>query len=231
MRIEPEFTGASVVLVGNLNPAIFTPDWFLRHGLITSEEYETHTLDVVHSQITQFRTEWFELAVEPNKFNISTTQDPRIRICDITVRTFGELLPHTPLARLGINRQIHFRVGNETARDRLGWNLAPPDAWGEWAPMLKSGTGPKHGGLASITMQQRDVDDRPAGHVSATVQPSNLIPRPLGVYVQVNDHYELADPSSAKGASEIVELLKKNFDKSQQRSDWIVDQVMKLANA
>ena len=34
MRIEPEISDVSVVLLGDFNPAIFTPAWFALHGLL-----------------------------------------------------------------------------------------------------------------------------------------------------------------------------------------------------
>lgn len=227
LRIEPEFSGASIVLVGNLNPTIFTPDWFLRQGLISEGDRDESVIEVIHPQIAQFKTEWFELVVEPEKFSISTTYDPRIRIFDLVVRTFTEFVSHTPLRSLGINRSVHFRVDDMDVRDQLGRALAPPDAWGEWGPMLKSGEGLKHGGMTSVTMQQRDLDDRPAGHISATVQPSNMLR--CGIYVQVNDHYQ-CNPEAHDGSAMIIKFLKENFEVSQRRSDWIIDQVMRLAH-
>ena len=34
MRIEPEISGVAVVLLGDFNPAIFTPAWFAMHELL-----------------------------------------------------------------------------------------------------------------------------------------------------------------------------------------------------
>ena len=34
MRIEPEISGVQVVLVGDFNPAIFTPAWFALYRLL-----------------------------------------------------------------------------------------------------------------------------------------------------------------------------------------------------
>jgi hypothetical protein len=231
LRIEPRLSGASIVLVGNFNPAIFSPAWFLRNDLITVDEHDATQTHIVHPQIAQFQTEWFQLTVDLEKFSISTAQDPPIRICDLTLRTFTEFLPHTPLTRIGINRQVHFSVGSQDRRDSIGYRLAPPEAWGEWASAIRSGQGPRHGGMTSLTMQQRDLDDREAGHISATVQPSTAIKGECGVYVQVNDHYEFAPATLLTGAGRIMEILRTRFDSSQARSDWIVDQIMALADA
>ena len=55
---------------------------------------------------------------------------------DFLERTFGEFLPHTPIFRMGINRQVHFTVGSEDARNEIGLKLAPHEPWGEWADAL-----------------------------------------------------------------------------------------------
>ena len=34
MRIEPEIGGADVIVLGDLDPELFTPVWFVRHGLL-----------------------------------------------------------------------------------------------------------------------------------------------------------------------------------------------------
>jgi hypothetical protein len=82
-----------------------------------------------------------------------------------------------------------------------------------------------------LTMQQlAGLDDRPKGYINATVQPSNRIEVPArrGIYVGVNDSYELKEPDKATGSDEIIRLLEINFDNSLQRSDWIIDQVMRI---
>ena len=65
--IEPELSSASIVFVGNLNPTIFTPDWFARTELITEGERDAAVVSVIHPQLAQFKTEWFDLTVETDK--------------------------------------------------------------------------------------------------------------------------------------------------------------------
>jgi hypothetical protein len=60
------------------------------------------------------------------------------------------------------------------------------------------------------------------------VEPSSIAPGNCGILVKVNDHYEL--DKSENNAGPLMELLRKNFESSQQRSDWITDQIMALAN-
>jgi hypothetical protein len=186
--IEPEISTTSVVLVGSLNPTIFTPDWFARHRLLSDKEAESARVDIIHSQIAKFAIDWLSLEVQPGRIQALTTQAPSIRIRDLMLRTFKEFLPHTPLNKLGINRQVHFKLGTVELRHSIGYKLAPPEAWGEWAPQIKAGKGGSRGGMTSVGMRQAEVDDgRPAGFIQAKVEPSTKIPGYVGVFMEVND--------------------------------------------
>lgn len=229
MRIQPELIDVAVVLVGNLNPRIFTPDWFARNGILTAREADTAEIDVVHAQITSFSMDWLTVRVEQERFQARTTVAPFVRICDLVVRTFGEFLSHTPLTKLGINMQVHFDVGSFDVRDRIGNSLAPKKPWGDWAPLLSSGEAEKHGGMISLTMQQKSVDDRVSGYIQARVEPSARIGQGLsGIYMHVNDHYEVDKPDDVAGSQEIVAILENRFEPSLERSEWIIDQIMAL---
>lgn len=227
MRIEPEISGVSIVLVGNLNPAIFNPDWFARHGLLSADEAESSDIAVIHPEITSFRSEWLNIRVEQQRFCVESAEAPFIRLCDLTVRTFREFLSHTPIGRMGINRHVHFDVGTIDGRDRIGNRLAPKDAWGDWAPCISAG----HGGMRSLTMEQTHVEGRANGYIRAKVEPSVRLRDPrTGVFVEINDHYEVDDPDKVKGCDGIIALLEDCFEESLHRSEWIVDQIMRLTD-
>lgn len=248
MRIDPEISGASIVLVGSLNPRIFTPDWFARNKLLTATEAEAAELEVVHEELTAFRMNWLNVRVEKQRFIAETNEAPFIRLCDLTVRVFKEFLIHTPLGRMGINRMIHFNVGDENTRNRVGRVLAPLEPWGAWGAEISKGdelitkkarekeldfeTLRKRGGMMSLVMQQSYTgDDRPAGYIQVTTQPSVKIRQGAGIYMCVNDHYEIKDADEPAGAEAIIEMLPKQFEKSIERSEAIIDQVMALSKA
>lgn len=228
LKIEPEISGLSIVVVGNLNPPIFTPDWFARYDLLPPAEISTANVEVIHPQIAQFSTDKLILQVQPERLSASTTHVPFVWLRDMIVRTFTECLPHTPLSKLGINREVHYAVESLEKRDQIGHVLAPPDAWGEWGSKIKSGDGLRHGGMISLTMQQRDLYDRPKGWIQATVQPSGRIPNDRGIYIQINDHYEVENEKKAVGSEEVIKLLEANFDRSVEHAEWIINQVMKI---
>lgn len=229
MRVEPEQSSVSIVLVGSLNPAIFHPSWFLANGLLSAEEAESAQVELVHREMTIFRAgDWLKLQVEPNRFIVQTEVPPFIRLCDLVVRTFREFLHHTPIRMMGVNRSVHFSVGDEETRNRIGKLLAPQDPWGEWGPCLEGSSVEKRGGMRSLTMEQKDLDDREGGYIRAKIEPSNVIRNASGIFMEINDHYETRDPEHAQGAEPIVDLLEKRFEDSIRRAEWIADQIMAL---
>ena len=117
MRIEPEISGVSVVLLGQFNPAIFTPAWFALHDLLPVGAAENAVLQVAHQHLTAFSTDWLSFRVTLDTCTFETVQAPHIRVPDLVVRTFREHLNHTPLTALGINRDGTFRG---TKRRRTG---------------------------------------------------------------------------------------------------------------
>jgi hypothetical protein len=229
MRIEPEIGGASVVLLGSFNPKIFQPFWMSKHGLIADSAAEVADVAVIHADITAFMIEdLFTLQVIPTRFSIERNVAPLVLICDLVIRLFTDLLPHVPIQQMGINRTVHFNVG-PGERDRIGLVLAPREPWGEWGKEVSSGEGAKHGGLQSLTLVQKNVSDRPAGWIQTKIEPSLRIGGGrTGIYMEVNDHYELTDASQTSTPEAMMALLSKVFDDSIRRSEGIIDQIMSL---
>ncbi len=228
MRIEPEISGVSVVLLGSFNPAIFAPAWFALHGILPRRVADNADLQVVHKQQAMFSTEWLRIRVTPDRFEAETQQDPHVRVRDFVIRVFKELLFHTPVEAFGINRHVHFRAPDTAARDRVGRILAPVEPWGECAEVLQLCE--EQSGMVSLTMRQSQPEDRPeGGHIDVMVEPSVRIgDGRQGIYVQVNDHYAI-DSSETDGRPQLLGFLEDRFEPSIQRADSIVNHVMALA--
>src|SRR5262249_9157646 len=152
------------------------------------------------------------------RFSITRAIAPWVLISDLVVKIFGELLPHTPVSRLGINLNVHFDAGSEAKRNEIGARLAPSAPWGDWGKLISSGQGKTRGGLRSLTMAQNNVPDRTAGWLQAKIEPSLRIRGGLtGIYMETNDHYEVVG-AQAEDARAIVSILEDKFDTSIKNS-------------
>lgn len=222
MLITPELSTCNIVFVGNFNPVIFNPDWLLTQEILSQEEYNNSEVGVIHSELSKITFESYIIEVTKNRVVFETNEAPFVRILDLATSIFGGLLPHTPIKQLGINRHIHFPLGRDQL-DIIGKTLAPQNVWGEWGDQIEGGSERKiHGGMRSLTMEQRKLDDRDDGYLRVTAQPSNKI---KGLYLYTNDHFEIPHPDNAEEAIHLVNTV---FENSVRRSEWISDQVLKI---
>ena len=231
MRIKPEMDAISVVVVGNFNPAIFTPAWFALHELLPEGAATSAELEVAHPEITQFRSDWLNLEVRTDRFVAQTTQAPYIRVCDLAVRVFKEHLPHTPIRAFGINREVHFCVHAAAERNQIGRALAPVKPWGTWGQQL--GASGEQGGMTSLTMTQVAIKGRPSDdRINVKVEPSKRVgDGTMGVYMQVNDHHTTGETDGPGVSGRLMGVLEKNFDSSLAYGENIIDHIMSLAEA
>ena len=229
MWTEPVIAEVQIVLLGSFNPVIFAPTWFALHGLFSKEEADSAEVQIVHNQITEFQVDWFNLQVTPERFSINTAQAPNVRLGDLVMRVFGELLPHTPVTALGINRNVHAKARSKEAWNQIGMTLAPPAAWGPWQEKLALDG--ESGGMMSLKMSQLNPDNQPAGSaVNITVEPSNRIGgERLGVYVSINHHF-VVDRENTDPSRSLTKIVDNHFDNCISMSDKIVDHVMSLGH-
>jgi hypothetical protein len=211
MNIQhPEIQGISVVWLGDFNPKIFQPAWFAAEGLVRKQEAEEAKIEIIHPEVVTFTLEWLILQVTRERFFVSTSQEPYYEVVrDLVLGTFS-LLRHTPVHKMGINRDMHFRMDSEEAWHAFGHRLAPKDLWKDIL-----GENP---GMRSLTMEGRRQDGC-KGYTRVKVEPSEKV-HP-GVYVNVNDHYEVADPKSVIGSDEIRTLFERSWSESLRRSAHI----------
>jgi hypothetical protein len=211
MNIQhPEIQGISVVWLGDFNPKIFQPAWFAAEGLVRKQEAEKAKIEIIHPEVVTFTLEWLILQVTRERFFVSTSQEPYYEVVrDLVLGTFS-LLRHTPVHKMGINRDMHFRMDSEEAWHAFGHRLAPKDLWKDIL-----GENP---GMRSLTMEGRRQDGC-KGYTRVKVEPSEKV-HP-GVYVNVNDHYEVADPKSVIGSDEIRTLFERSWSESLRRSAHI----------
>jgi hypothetical protein len=228
MRISPELGGVSVVMLGHFNPSIFSPLWFQKLGLATENEVNKAEIAVILPEVAIFKLGTKDIHVQLGQFMAQSSEAPWINLADFVVRTFGEFLPHTPISQIGINRSVHFSVGSEDVRNRIGRMLAPTKPWGEWGEEIERSSTNLRGGVITLIMHEPWVEGEFRGRYEARVEPSRMIGGDLGIFVNVNRHCELVTPGTPVAADKIIGFLQSNFEDSIKRSEWIIDQVMSL---
>ncbi len=206
---KPEIEGMNIVFRGDFNPKIFQPAWFAAQGLIRNEEADEATVEIIHPTIVVFTLDWLQIQIEPNRFYAGTNQSPYFEILkDLILGTF-RILNHTPIKMIGINYNSHFPMDSEDAWHDVGHRVAPKDMWNK---ILKKP------GLRSLTMQGERPDDH-KGRIAVRIEPSNRARH--GVFININDHYELKDPESVLGCEAIIDMLESEWKSSVTRSQRI----------
>jgi hypothetical protein len=213
---EVKVEGASIVFVGAFNPSIFQPAWFAAEGLIAKEEAEEADLSIVHPEVVVFSAEWFSLEVTRERWHASSVQPPFFdALRDLAVGAFT-ILHYTPVRMVGLNRDWHFQAESEEDWHAIGHRLAPMLPW---EGIL---TNP---GMRSLTMEGVRPDAH-RGFVRVKVEPSLTVKH--GIYVSVNDHYDVEDTDSAVNAADLaVQTVAESWTDSLGRSAKIVEQLLK----
>jgi hypothetical protein len=211
---EIKVEAASVVFVGSFNPAIFQPAWFTVEGLLPKEEAADADLAIAHPEVVAFSVDWFSLEVTRDRWAITSLQPPFYSaLRDLALGTFT-VLHHTPIRLIGLNRDWHFRMSSEDQWHDFGHRLAPPV---NWENMLE------RPGMRSLTMEGVRPDGF-RGYVRVKVEPSAKI-HP-GVYININDHYEvIVDNSELQAADVAVETVRECWQDSMSRADEIYKKV------
>ena len=148
--------------------------------------------------------------VSEDRFQISTTNVPYIRICDFVLKALGNLAPKSVVSAFGINVESIYVPPNIDARNELGTRLAPPLAWGSWGKTLLANMQGEHkgthlqGGLMHLQMRQPFIENGISGWRDAVIAPSPKIENKTAVLLRTNHHHQISklDPSDNVDISE-----------------------------
>lgn len=212
---QPEIQKSSIVLLGSFNPQIFQPAWFAAEGLIQGKESKEAKIEIIHNEFVIFSLDWLRLTVTRDRFALETLQEPYYEVMrDLALGTF-DILKHTPVSKLGINLSMHFKMNTYDEWHQFGHQLAPKKKWNQ---VLKKP------GLYSLTIEGSVNRDNLKGFIRVKVEPSRpIVP---GVFIDINDHYEVNDDNSAKASEAIMNILQNSWDRSIKRSKEIIYTLM-----
>ena len=212
-RAEIKFETLTIVVRGNFNPTIFQPRWFSAQGLIGDLAADAAQIQIIHPHVCAFSVGSFDIQVTEDRFMAATSDasfyDP---LRDLVVGTFS-ILRHTPLRQMGLNLSVHVQASSEDAWHQIGHTLAPK---GFWEPLLEKP------GMLSLTIRSLRPDAY-KGHVNVKVEPSGRA-QP-GVFVDVNDHFELEATDPSEASPLLVEIMDSQWQPSHARATKVVDHI------
>jgi hypothetical protein len=159
--------------------------------------------------------------VQRELFIAQSDREPFVRLSDLVIGCFNRL-KDTPISKIGINRRAHIKLESADKWHSLGDILAPKE---HWKKILNEESGERQIGLLSLTIQRSKRPDGLLGHLQVKVEPS--VPVSNGVFVEVNDHYEIPTKDPL-GCEEILEILSNNFAKSIPRSEEMIDSLIDI---
>ncbi|MDZ7762528.1 MAG: hypothetical protein U5L00_20050 [Desulfovermiculus sp.] len=95
--------------------------------------------------------------------------------------------------------------------------LAPWEAWGEWANSFDGEDIEAQGGMVNLTMRQyRSKREGLKGYVQAKIQPSAELSGNSGVFMDINNHYEVLSikDKDAVGCLKVMDVLEEQWNQS-----------------
>jgi hypothetical protein len=195
---------ASIVLVGNFNPSIFHPEWFIRHEIVPAWNYpgRSHSGDEVAAvavlpDLAQVEfPDQRNLHVMLNKFTLRCTRASEyLTIKDIVTSTF-DILQETPITQMGMNYQAVIQLADRDLWLKFGEQIAPKSPWLAAAPYINDLDKEKQSvlGLLEMTMQMPRPDDL-KGYIRPTLRAVDLDSRKLSI--SINNHVVIEDNNAA----------------------------------
>lgn len=226
-----DILSSSIIVVGDFNPAIFSPEWLERNKLIgegdaVSAREGTHGRKLLVShQVATFGSDWFELQVLENQFSLTSigVLSPAFR--DLAVGIF-QLVSHTPVRAVGLNFIGHFKFATQEQLHEIGDKFAPKEIWNSLYE-------DEFAGLEELTIRlQRGSRDKAVDtkdEKRITLRPSRSFK--YGISLSINDHHDVTVgvDSDLTPAERVAIILDDQWDQAWENSVRVFDQVLSMS--
>jgi hypothetical protein len=205
-----------VVFVGSFNPAIFHPEWFLRHGLVaTANKPEQADRPpgrvVVTDEVTQVELDEIVLTCDRNRLSFSVSNPSRFPQLRALAESPLRFLPHTPLKALGFNRLAHWKLQSEGYWHTIGHTLAPKEL--VWNRLLKAP------GMGSIRIESDLYSEDPHPYTITVIAEPSKRHKP-GLFLSVNMHFDLSrGPDNRSPVENALTILQEKTEEAEQWAD------------
>lgn len=206
-----------IVLLGDFNPVIITPYWLSSKSIIRETEADTAKVEIIHSDITRFETDWLIVEASKNRIDFTTKRESHFSaLKDLVVSVFT-LLKETPIKAIGINHLCHYSFRDIIEYENFGYWLSPAK---ELAEILNK---PK---LNLIQFIETTGEKKEDGRIQLAIAPSDLVLDSKSVVFNANHHFNNLKGTSAKS---ILELLNSKWDFSFKKVNELNQLIWKIA--
>lgn len=195
---NPQEREASIVLVGDFDPLLLVPQWFITHKLLPQEDAADNlAIEIVYKDLTRFTLPNITIEVQPGRMVLrSDNESLDFMIVDLALGVLT-ILGGDQVTAVGLNLYEDYKFDDSRVWNGVGDMIAPKDIWSQIYP-----DSPK-AGLAHLHMQVRKpLRDRGIYNFNVS-----WLERQGWTRFQTNDHYDLkqkpidVDGSVIKGAS------------------------------
>lgn len=199
-QLDTEYRG--IVLLGSFTPEVFHPGWFAARALIRPDEAEAANIVLMAPEVALFHLPWADVRALSNRVDFTISEPTAYEAGRDLVASLGRVVGF-PVRAVGLNHHTHWKMPAEHGLDRFGASVAET--------MAALGLNDSH--LRSLeTRAERQDEDYP-GAIGVTMQPSDKVSG--GVYVSVNDHYDLAEGGDPEERTErFLDVLSARWDMS-----------------
>jgi hypothetical protein len=207
----------SIVFIGDFNPAIVQPFWLANRKLIREQEAQNADVRMIHNDLAIFDIGWVFFNVSRYRFEVKTTQEPYFEaVRDLIIEIF-RILKETPLTSIGINHLRYFDLKDKDRYYHFGNKIAPLNLWNDHL------NDPR---LLSFEIIETQREDKLKGQTRIRIQqPDIKIPSSFGVLININDHIDIEEGSTA------IKTLSTNWSLSFDRIDKITESLWDKINS
>ncbi len=217
------------MLVGNFNPSIFHPEWFIRHEIVPAWDYpkQSQRGDEVATVATlpdlaqvEFQDQR-KLLVMLNKFTLrSALASEHLTIKDIVTSTFN-ILQETPILQMGMNYQAVIQLQSKDLWRKFGEQMAPKSPWRAVVTYINDLDEEKQSvlGLWEMTMQMPRWDDL-KGYIRPTIKVADISEYKLAI--SINNHVVIED----KSALTMIHHLNSNWERALDFGETFVNDTL-----
>jgi hypothetical protein len=209
-----EVEARTVVVRASFAPAQFHPSWFADHGLLRDEEAASADIEILHPDAASFGASWLLIRVTRDSFEASTADSASYEaLRDLVIGTF-RLMDATQPQAVGLNHNLHYAMPSREYALAVGERLVPTAAW---KPVSRP-----HFKTLIVSGARDEKSD--VGTINVRVEGSIVVEG--GLYLGINDHFDLSKGSKAQARDTMLELIADEWQPASDRALALADSLI-----